>query len=452
MIFAALPFALGILSQRETLWIAALFALLVIVFRKHLKPMVTISFLALGFAAGGVSQTSVDIPLDKKTQTIVRVTGMPQLAGKWLRSEARIISFKDSTGEWREAHAKLLLNVDSALGLQLGDTLMIEAKHYSVFDYYINKGIVSRVYVNGYQRIGTDTALLERMILLRGILSDKFDRIETTNENRALMQALTLGDRSEINRDQRDSYSRAGAAHLLAVSGLHVGIIFAVLSFLLGWLSLLRRGRYICGVVVIVLMWVYAALTGFSPSVLRAVLMFSLYQLSLLVERDANQLNTLLGAAFVLLLINPNYILDIGFQLSFTAMLGIILLYRPIFALWRSGIWRIAAVTLAAQIAVVPLSVYYFGTLPLVGLLVNLGLWLTVPSIMVLSLLYLVSGIGFVGTTAAWLCRLQNGFVSWCASQRWIAITDIVMPLWMLAAIYGGLIIIIIILMRKNLL
>ena len=220
-------------------------------------------------------------------------------------------------------------------------------------------------------------------------LEDKFE-----GEELGIIKALILGDKSSLDSEVRSLFSDTGAMHVLAVSGLHVGIVMIILMTIMSWFSKwIKRNTAI--ILVTCLLWGYALITGFSPSVLRSVFMFSILILAQLSGRQNVPLNTLFFSAFVLLLIEPNFLFDPGFQLSYLAMIGIFLLYPKIEALfefrfkWMDYLWKGIAVGLAAQIFTTPLSLHYFHQFPNYFVLSNLGM-------MLLSGLLLGVGIAFL--------------------------------------------------------
>ena len=243
----------------------------------------------------------------------------------------------------------------------------------------------------------------------------------------AIAKALILGDKEDLGQPVREVYALAGAMHVLAVSGLHVGIIYLVLLLLLGQ----RQGRVkrpiLVAIIIIPALWAYAFITGLSPSVLRAVTMFSFLALAQAVNRQSNTLNTLALSAFILLLLNPYMIMAVGFQLSYVAVVGIIFLY-PVFERWFNPhnrflrlAWQITALSLAAQLATSPLSALYFHRFPTYFLFSNL---LVIPAatlivwggLALLSLGSLVSALGSViGKLLGGLIGLLNKFLGWIA-------------------------------------
>ena len=195
---------------------------------------------------------------------------------------------------------------------------------------------------------------------------------------RALVKALVLGLRDELDHEQKDAFVKSGTVHVLAVSGTHVGFIYAMLVFLLGWWGGGARARIVRGVLVLLALWGYAGLTGACPSVLRATIMFSLFTVAGMAERRHEPLNSLFTAALVLLVVEPHMLIEIGFQLSFLAVLGIILFYGPLQRAWFPAnrivgyLWSLTAVSLAAQALTTPLSLYLFKAFPVWFLPANL--------------------------------------------------------------------------------
>lgn len=239
-------------------------------------------------------------------------------------------------------------------------------------------------------------------------------------QERALVKALVLGQRDELDGEQRKSFARSGTIHVLAVSGMHVGLIFAILTFVFGWLGNGERGRILRGVFVLLALWGYAGLTGGSPSVLRATLMFSLFTLANMYEQRTDHLNSLFAAAFVLVLWDPDMLWRIGFQLSFLAVLGIILFYKPIEGLWAPGnkvfraIWSLAVVSMSAQMLTTPVSLYLFQAFPVwflpANIIVVTAVGLAVNGAVALLLLYKVP---YIGVAITWGMTILLKCVGW---------------------------------------
>lgn len=229
----------------------------------------------------------------------------------------------------------------------------------------------------------------------------------------ALLSALLIGVRSEIDDELRDQFSRVGVVHVLAVSGLHVGFILAALHFLIRLLRLPFQTRL---PLLLVLLWLYVLITGSAPPVLRAAITATLLLAAPLFERRFNPVNAIALAALLLLIINPHDLLAPGFQLSFAAALGILLIYGRLNRWaaaqiphwqrqerrWFRAALQLLMVSLAAQIATLPLTVWYFNIVPVYGLLANLA---------VVPLVSLITIIGFAAVLIALPAPLMGGLL-----------------------------------------
>lgn len=307
--------------------------------------------------------------------------------------------------------------------LQIGDGLHIQSRlepvsdwHRGSFDYrrYLEThGFTGRTFVASWKWQKTvvslsDISRLERTRLFFLRLRHRFlARLNTMGAEGAaqsVVAAIVLGDKSALTQDLRDVYAVTGASHVLALSGLHLGIIYTLLSFLVVG----RRWRALSQLLVILGLWAYVFLVGMPVSVVRSAWMLSLYALLSLGHRDKMSVNTLAFAAIVLLLTNPLSLFDVGFQMSFMAVLSI-LVWVPLlmgvfpadFLLSHRGVrwlWSMIAVSLAAQTGVAPLIAYYFGRFSTWFLLTNfivvpaatLILWLAPFALLFLPLSHLL--------------------------------------------------------------
>jgi len=195
---------------------------------------------------------------------------------------------------------------------------------------------------------------------------------------KGLLQALCLGDKDDLHPDTRANFGGAGAMHILAVSGLHVGLVWWVLSHVLAILKRWSGREWTRALCILILLWCYAWLTGLGSSVSRSVCMFSIFTLARLTQRPVHSVNVVLLSMFLLLLVQPQRLLDVGFQLSYGAVLAIVGLHPILSTLWRPRhfllrwLWNASLVSLAAQLGTLPLVLHYFSSLPLYGLLSNL--------------------------------------------------------------------------------
>ncbi|MFP4467643.1 MAG: ComEC/Rec2 family competence protein [Bacteroidales bacterium] len=326
----------------------------------------------------------------------------------------------------------LYLEKDSlAAGLGYGDELLIPSRfevpgppgNPGAFNYsrFLAMG---NVYHSAYIPSGQwhATGHNKGRVLIRAALSlrhgamDIFRRNGLTGDELAVVSALLLGYREYLDEDLQQAFAGAGAMHVLCVSGLHVGIIFMVLKTLFGFMGRLPGGRTWQTILILLCIWMYAAITGFSPSVLRASVMFSFVAIGQSFRRPANIYNTLAASAFVLVLVNPFIITRIGFQLSYLAVISIVALQPGINRLIRvknpiaGKIWGISSVSIAAQLATGPLALYYFNQFPNYFLLTNLVAIPLAGLIIYLALLILV--LSPIPVAASFIARMLSVLVS----------------------------------------
>jgi competence protein ComEC len=240
-------------------------------------------------------------------------------------------------------------------------------------------------------------------------------------ESQQIAAALILGQKENLDRDIKNAYSETGTMHILAVSGLHVGIIYAILLFPLKGIRLKSNQRKVYLTGVILLIWVYAVLTGFSPSVIRAATMFSLFTAGQMRKRKPSSFNILAFSAMLMITFNPAVIYEVGFQLSYAAVAGILLIQPLILRYWlppnrvlEYG-WQLTTVSIAAQLGTFPLSVYYFHIFPSYFLLANL---------IVIPLSFVVMSVGVTFLALSWVPGIVDA-LGWIVSvlielQNWL--------------------------------
>lgn len=256
---------------------------------------------------------------------------------------------------------------------------------------------------------------------------------------KSFLAAILLGDTSTLDADRRLTFARAGLAHILALSGLHVGIIVLILSIALSPV-LLVRGRRIMQIATLTLLWGYAIAVGLIPSVVRAVTMASVYYLGLILCRRDNSFNSLAFAAFAILIFDPGSLFSKGFQLSFAAVASILMFAKPLcFVSRRHRLLYLlnsyAACSVAAMIGTGILSACYFHTFPVYFLIANLIAsfllpWILGGGIMIVLLAACGLGTRLLCTAVSYLCDAVNATSEWLASLPGAFIDGIYIPAW----------------------
>ena len=305
------------------------------------------------------------------------------------------------------------------------------------------------------QQEPTSVSRLDRsktyFLVQRSKLLDRLSESGVDGSVYAVVAAMTLGDKSQLTKELRDTYALSGASHILALSGLHLGIIYTLLSLLLSR----RRWQVISQVVIIVCIWLFVFLVGMSASVVRSAVMITVYALLSLGHRDKMSVNTLAFAAIVMLLFNPKSLFDVGFQLSFMAVLAILLFYPLFESVWSQQflfghrlfrwLWTTLAVSCAAQIGVAPLIAYYFGRISCYFLLTNLVVVPAATLILYLSLLVLL--IPSLAYLLIYIVDALNQLLLWITMLPGASIEGLhptLLQVWMtyviIGAVYGLLI------------
>ncbi len=282
----------------------------------------------------------------------------------------------------------------------------------------------------------------------RNHIIQKLKENRLTKDELAIIEALLLGQRKDISKELYIGYQRAGATHILAVSGLHVGIILLLVSFLLKPLHSFKRGKTIALILTVVLLWGFALLAGLSASVVRAVTMFSFLVFAQVLNRETNAINTLFLSYFFLLLLNPSMLFQTGFQLSYVAVFFILWVHPKLYAYYRPRfyidklLWGIFSVTLVVQIGILPLLLYYFHQFPGLSFITNLvvlpflGIILGIGVLIIV--LALLNGLPhFLSEAFNTIIELLNRFIIWVGSQEQFIISHISFSGARLWATYG---------------
>ncbi len=493
----AFCFALGIVGYHyigESLLVnwyfltAAMLVYLFLAFKNSHKNQFLLALLAM-FMLFGLGTKRLESFKDEKradhllhlTDTIkaykVFINEAPQMKSNSLKCEVNVVSIFNGV-DWLPASGlvNVYLDSESSDGLVFGDMLFIEGEplvtsppanpgEFDYKSYLVYNRIHHQQFVgNGFSKIGHKQVnwVQKKANELRGFCATRISELITDDYAKGVTLALVLGVKDELDDDLINAFSATGAMHVLAVSGLHVGIIYAILLMLLkrfGFSETKHRWSIAC--ISISVLWFYALLTGLSPSVLRAVTMFTFVALGRATLRKGSIYNTLAASALVLLLYNPYLIMSVGFQLSYLAVFGIVYLQPRFYQLISTKnylldkVWAITCVSLAAQIATAPLSLLYFHQFPSYFLLSNL---IVIPAAFVVLisglLLLAFSAVSFLASALGWLLTkfivLLNTLVVWVSELPGSTIEGVYMSILDTWLIYGCVIALILLVARKR--
>jgi len=278
----------------------------------------------------------------------------------------------------------------------------LNPEEFDYAEYLKQSGITYTSYINTYSWNLIDYNPENPIIAVAGKLRFKMLTMLKQNglsgSNYAVAAAVLLGYDDFMDNDLKQDYIMAGAMHILCVSGLHVGIIFLVINFMLSFMRNNKFNNILKAVILLLSVWAYATLTGLSPSVQRASLMLSIFIIGKLFNRNRDTYNTLAISALILLIMNPLLITNVGFQLSYAAVFGILTFHQPIYKLLYikntviDKIWSITVLSFAAQLATFPIATHYFHFFPP-------WFWLTNLFTFPLSFLIIATGMLFILTS-----------------------------------------------------
>ena len=350
-------------------------------------------------------------------------------------------------------NAYLSIEKDSfAKTLQMGDLLLLHIQmkapsngSFTEFDYasyLLYKGIGGTAYVpsDAWQK-RADAApltLKQRALQVRERVVRMYREWGIGEAQLPVLAALTVGHKADLDKETRRMYSVAGISHVLALSGMHIGFLWLMLSVLLKPLERGGTMRFLRWALSTALLWAFAFIAGLEASVVRAVIMCMLMELGRINGGKPLSMNTLAVAALFMLLYNPFYLFDVGFQLSFLAVLFILLFYDgiqrmcPFRRSFLRGVWGVMGVSVVAQMGTVPLVMYYFSNFSVYFLLANLGVALLVPCIIYMAfgtmMLVFVPGVHGVAVRLLDLSvRALDAFAAWIGGLPYasLAVVDL---------------------------
>ncbi|QNL49157.1 ComEC family competence protein [Olivibacter sp. SDN3] len=339
------------------------------------------------------------------TYLVGTIASEPKVRSGMTTFQFSVSGLSDAAGKWLPADGKLLLRVNSSvksLNLFYGDQLLIQSNiqvvpaalnphEFNYGAYLQERNIWHQSYLQAYQikktGLSKGNKLIKYALNRRKEMLTKFGQYINDDDALAIVSTLVLGYRADLDKELVKTFSSTGTIHVLAVSGMHVGIVFACFSFGLKWMEGKKKLKLIRLLLLLLFVWTYALITGFSASVLRAAFMISFVIIGNTFSRQRNVYNNIAASAFFLLLYNPKYIAEIGFQLSYLAVLGIVWLMPKLMALFTHTqvvlrwLYNYLSLSCAAQLATFPLVLYYFHLFPVYFLPANLLIVLPVSII-----------------------------------------------------------------------
>ena len=376
---------------------------------------------------------------------LARLCEFPSVKEKSIKVMLDVFAFEDNE-DVKNINSKIVAYFEKdekSLDLEYGDCIVIFTNpealekppnpgQFDYKEYLYKRGVTHQVYLKSDAWVDIEynvsNPIYRYSYQIRDFLLMAMRDLGVEEDEYAVAAAILLGYDDSLPYELRQKYVAAGAMHILCVSGLHVGVIFMVFSYMLFFLNERKKWQRIAKqFILLLLIWFYALLAGLAPSILRATIMLSFVIIGDAIGKKGVLLNSLAASAFILLCINPANLFDIGFQLSYVAVIGIVVLQSPISRMFYSKykivnkIWEITSVTIAAQIATVPFTIYYFHQFPLYFWLSNLFMT-PISSVVIIGgmVMLLVFFIPYINNVVAFLVSkmifLMNCGVSWIES------------------------------------
>ncbi len=426
--------------------------------------IIAIFIFSWGITITAAKSTNNKIISDESIELIGELTQIPQHTKNGFKCEVHVEAQK-TENFWKETDFKLLVffkKDSSVASLKAGQKIVFNTQLNETksnqnpfgFDYgsYLKLkqiGYTSFVGNNDWELLDNKVSGIKNKALnFRQSLLSVYSENGITGDHLAVLSALTLGYKNQLDAKLKSAYSAAGAMHVLAVSGLHVGILYWILNWILslsGWLKKFIRFRFL---LVFAGIWVYAFITGLSPSVLRATVMISFLMGGKLLNRNISIYNSLAASAFILLSLNPLLLFNLGFKLSYFALTGIVFFQPKISRLFYVKFlplrwaWELTAVSIAAQLATFPLTIKHFHQFPIYFWFSNLGVSLMAFIIFTMAIFLLIISpwhivAGFIGKVTDMLLMVNQHFIDFINNLPGALVNDLGFSGMQILLIYG---------------
>jgi competence protein ComEC len=356
--------------------------------------LVSIGFLICTLYANPTSKNWYKHHSKEYEYAVVKLTSDLEEKAKTYKAEIEVVSLKnDIKSISTQGKAFIYLKKDDTKPtLQLGDFILIKNKFQEIkpsgnpgsFDYAAychTKNIYESAFLqsNDYRTLSFHEKTLNYYFNEGNKYTrDVLQKYIKDSISLGIAEALLIGYRKDIDQEVWQAYSNTGIVHIIAISGLHMAMVYTSFKWILLLIPIFKKNRKIAIILALLFMWIFAAVTGMSPSVARAAVMFTFIGIGEISSRKIPVYNNLAASAFLLLCINPFWLKDVGFQLSYLAVFSLVLFYTPIYNWfyisnkYANGIWKLLSGTIAAQILTFPLCIYYFHQFPLLFMITNL--------------------------------------------------------------------------------
>lgn len=411
------------------------------------------SWIGYPIHSNGPTLVTLQEPLTEKTNSYKALAKAEAVLvnGEWVMVKGNVLVYfkKDSIHPSLQYGSQLIIQKSLQPITNSGNPGGFDYKQYCAF-----QGIHYQVYLQQKDYRPSDkfqrNAFTQALINTRNHVLSILRKYIQGEKETGVAEALLIGYRDDLDKDLVRAYSNTGVVHIIAISGLHLGMIYGLLVWLLKPFSKMKGIRWIKPLLILAILWGFSLLSGAAASILRSAVMFSFIVIGDCLDRKSNIYNTLAASAFCLLVYNPYFLWDVGFQLSYTAILSILLFMKPIYKWFYfenkllNTVWQLNAVTLSAQVLTLPVILFYFHQFPYLFLFSN---FIVVPLsgfILYGELLLLIfSGIPYLniytGKVISFLLKQMNGIIERTDRLPYAVSDSIQVSLWQTILLYSAI-------------
>ncbi len=409
-------------------------------------------WLGNNYQAGDSLMLTLEEPLVEKTNSYKALASVNAVkeAGSWENTQGKILVY------FKKGNEQPPLGYGSVILLKKVLQPITNSGNPGGFDYQrycLFQDITAQVFLkdNDYTLLpGTNTSLLQQKLFeIRDAVIKTLQQNIPGNKEQGVAEALLIGYRDHLDKELVQAYSNTGVVHIIAISGLHLGMIYGLMLGIFAPLRRYRLAKWIQPFIILFVLWAFTLVAGAVPSILRSAVMFSFIVIGASIGRKTNMYNTLAASAFCMLIYNPFMLWDVGFLLSYAAVISIVLFMQPVYRWfyfrnkWIDKIWALTSVTISAQVLTIPIVIFYFHQFPNLFLLTN---FIAVPLSGIILygeiLLLCVSFIGvaaqFMGVVIGIMVMAMNLFIEYINQLPfavWNNLQLSVLQTWMLFAV-----------------
>ena len=468
------------LNSKETLFLLGFLTILVYVIKNRVLSTL-ITFLLFFFI--GVSSVYIndhrnydsfyENQLEENSTLILQIHSVLKSGNYYHKYEAKVLKVDD-----KKTIGTILLNIkkeSTSIPLKVDNQLLLKPvlkelipplnpNQFNYKSYLAKKGIHHELYSEKGQFLklnSNKSTLLGLSAKFRNQIQESLTKYNFKKNELSVISALLLGQRQDISKELIKDYQRAGAVHILAVSGLHVGVILLILAFIFKPVERLKYGKFLKTIIIVFLLWMFAFIAGLSASVVRAVTMFTFLAIGMSFKRKNVVEFSFISSMFFLLLIKPMFLFDVGFQLSYAAVFGILWTQPKMYKIWKPRFkifdffWQLVTVSIAAQIGILPLSIYYFQQFPGLFLASNLVIIPFLGAILIGGVLVIITSLlnilpQFLADFYGMIISSMNAFISWVSHQEEFLFKEISISFQLMLCWYVVIFLCVYFLLRKT--